>query len=205
MFEFDIPEDAKPAQVYGTVEFERARLSRVPLPIRRAVAEPVEQITAQEARLRALAASRRIHGLPKAPRVYIAKVIKYRYEFGPYRPRNWMHIGVQEPEPQPEQDEDFDRHVPCREIIRATAVYYNVTSADIRSHRRTANVVFPRQVAMYLCRMLTLRSLPDIGRRIGGRDHTTVLHGVNKIDALIKNGDSGLIESVEAIKKMLPL
>jgi chromosomal replication initiator protein len=65
------------------------------------------------------------------------------------------------------------------------ARHYNVSRTDICSARRTANVVRPRQVAMYLAKTLTLRSLPEIGRRFGGRDHTTVLHAVRKIAALI--------------------
>ena len=65
---------------------------------------------------------------------------------------------------------------------------YNVSRSDLLSSRRTANVVRPRQVAMYLAKTLTLRSLPEIGRRFGGRDHTTVLHAVRKIEALVGQG-----------------
>ena len=70
-----------------------------------------------------------------------------------------------------------------QEIQRMVARQYNVSRADLLSSRRTANVVRPRQVAMYLAKTLTLRSLPEIGRRFGGRDHTTVLHAVRKIGA----------------------
>jgi hypothetical protein len=70
------------------------------------------------------------------------------------------------------------------QIQSAVCERYNVTMADLSSIRRTANVVRPRQVAMYLCRELTLRSLPEIGRRFGMRDHTTVLHATRKIHAL---------------------
>jgi chromosomal replication initiator protein len=70
------------------------------------------------------------------------------------------------------------------------------------SSRRTANVVRPRQVAMYLAKILTLRSLPEIGRRFGGRDHTTVLHAVRKIEALAAN-DSALADEIEALKRQL--
>ena len=70
------------------------------------------------------------------------------------------------------------------------------------SSRRTANVVRPRQVAMYLAKILTLRSLPEIGRRFGGRDHTTVLHAVRKIETLAGN-DSALAEEIEALKRQL--
>ena len=68
--------------------------------------------------------------------------------------------------------------------------------------RRTANVVRPRQVAMYLAKTLTLRSLPEIGRRFGGRDHTTVLHAVRKIEALVSK-DIALSEEVESLKRQL--
>jgi chromosomal replication initiator protein len=70
------------------------------------------------------------------------------------------------------------------------------------SSRRTANVVRPRQVAMYLAKILTLRSLPEIGRRFGGRDHTTVLHAVRKIETLAGN-DSALAEEIESLKRQL--
>ncbi|HTP90451.1 MAG TPA: helix-turn-helix domain-containing protein, partial [Xanthobacteraceae bacterium] len=63
-------------------------------------------------------------------------------------------------------------------------------------------VVRPRQVAMYLAKVLTLRSLPEIGRRFGGRDHTTVLHAVRKIEALAGN-DSAFAEEIEALKRQL--
>ena len=70
------------------------------------------------------------------------------------------------------------------------------------SSRRTANVVRPRQIAMYLAKTLTLRSLPEIGRRFGGRDHTTVLHAVRKIESLIGQ-DTSLAAEIEAIKGQL--
>ena len=74
------------------------------------------------------------------------------------------------------------KRVRIEDIQRIVARQYNVSRADLLSSRRTANVVRPRQVAMYLAKILTLRSLPEIGRRFGGRDHTTVLHAVRKIE-----------------------
>jgi chromosomal replication initiator protein len=62
--------------------------------------------------------------------------------------------------------------------------------------------VRPRQVAMYLAKTLTLRSLPEIGRRFGGRDHTTVLHAVRKIENLVHN-DTSLAEEIESLKRQL--
>lgn len=75
------------------------------------------------------------------------------------------------------------RRVKIEDIQKLVATRYNVSRADILSERRTAAVVKPRQIAMYLSKALTPRSLPEIGRRFGGRDHTTVLHAVRKIAA----------------------
>ncbi|MEZ5787670.1 MAG: chromosomal replication initiator protein DnaA [Xanthobacteraceae bacterium] len=94
------------------------------------------------------------------------------------------------------------RKVKIEEIQRIVARRYNVSRGDLLSSRRTANVVRPRQIAMYLAKTLTLRSLPEIGRRFGGRDHTTVLHAVRKIEGLVGN-DGALAEEIEAIKREL--
>ncbi|MFD2183951.1 chromosomal replication initiator protein DnaA [Rhodoplanes azumiensis] len=94
------------------------------------------------------------------------------------------------------------RKVKIEEIQRIVARRYNVSRGDLLSSRRTANVVRPRQIAMYLAKTLTLRSLPEIGRRFGGRDHTTVLHAVRKIENLVGN-DLALAEEIEAIKREL--
>ena len=94
------------------------------------------------------------------------------------------------------------KRVKIEDIQRIVARQYNVSRADLLSSRRTANVVLPRQVAMYLAKTLTLRSLPEIGRRFGGRDHTTVLHAVRKIEGLIGN-DGSLAGEVEQLKRLL--
>jgi len=94
------------------------------------------------------------------------------------------------------------KRVRIEDIQRVVARQYNVSRADLLSSRRTANVVRPRQVAMYLAKILTLRSLPEIGRRFGGRDHTTVLHAVRKIETLAGN-DSAFAEEIEALKRQL--
>jgi len=94
------------------------------------------------------------------------------------------------------------KRVKIEEIQRIVARQYNVSRADLLSSRRTANVVRPRQVAMYLAKTLTLRSLPEIGRRFGGRDHTTVLHAVRKIENLV-NSDAALAEEIELLKRQL--
>ena len=94
------------------------------------------------------------------------------------------------------------KRVRIEEIQRIVARHYNVSRSDLLSSRRTANVVRPRQIAMYLAKTLTLRSLPEIGRRFGGRDHTTVLHAVRKIESLIGT-DNGLAAEIEALKGQL--
>ncbi len=94
------------------------------------------------------------------------------------------------------------KRVKIEDIQRVVARQYNVSRSDLLSSRRTANVVRPRQVAMYLAKTLTLRSLPEIGRRFGGRDHTTVLHAVRKIEGLVGN-DMSLAEEIELLKRQL--
>jgi chromosomal replication initiator protein len=94
------------------------------------------------------------------------------------------------------------RRVKIEDIQKLVAARYNVSRADILSERRTAAVVKPRQIAMYLSKSLTLRSLPEIGRRFGGRDHTTVLHAVRKIEKALTD-DRVLTEEVELLKRML--
>ncbi|MDB5597625.1 MAG: chromosomal replication initiator protein DnaA [Hyphomicrobiales bacterium] len=94
------------------------------------------------------------------------------------------------------------KRVKIEDIQKLVATHFNVSRADILSSRRTATVVRPRQIAMYLAKILTLRSLPEIGRRFGGRDHTTVLHAVRKIEGL-SNNDGQLSEELELLKRML--
>jgi chromosomal replication initiator protein len=94
------------------------------------------------------------------------------------------------------------KRVKIEDIQKLVASHYSVSRADILSSRRTAVVVRPRQVAMFLAKTLTMRSLPEIGRRFGGRDHTTVLHAVRKIDALSAN-DGTLRDEIELLKRML--
>jgi len=96
------------------------------------------------------------------------------------------------------------RRVKIEDIQRVVARQYNVSRSDLLSSRRTANVVRPRQVAMYLAKTLTLRSLPEIGRRFGGRDHTTVLHAVRKIEHLL-GSDTALADEVDGLKRQLQM
>ncbi len=94
------------------------------------------------------------------------------------------------------------KRVKIEDIQRLVANHFNVSRADILSSRRTATVVRPRQIAMYLSKSLTLRSLPEIGRRFGGRDHTTVLHAVRKVEGLVVK-DTGLASEIELLRRML--
>jgi chromosomal replication initiator protein len=94
------------------------------------------------------------------------------------------------------------KRVKIEDIQKLVASRYNVSRSDILSERRTAAVVRPRQIAMYLSKVLTLRSLPEIGRRFGGRDHTTVLHAVRKIEKALSD-DAALSDEVELLKRML--
>jgi chromosomal replication initiator protein len=94
------------------------------------------------------------------------------------------------------------RRVRIEDIQRVVARHYNVSKADLLSSRRTRTIVRPRQIAMYLAKVLTPRSLPEIGRRFGGRDHTTVLHAVRKIEEMMQ-GDKTLAEEIELLKRMI--
>ena len=77
--------------------------------------------------------------------------------------------------------------------------YYSFTRTEFVSQQRTAKLVLARQIAMYLAKTLTIRSLPEIGRLFGGRDHTTVLHSVRKIARLLET-DLELVSRIEAFK-----
>jgi chromosomal replication initiator protein len=95
-----------------------------------------------------------------------------------------------------------ERRVTIDEIQRRVAEHFNIKMAEMTSSRRARIVARPRQVAMYLAKQLTSRSLPEIGRKFGGRDHTTVMHGVRKIEELIAS-DRALAEDVELLRRML--
>jgi chromosomal replication initiator protein len=95
-----------------------------------------------------------------------------------------------------------DRRVTIEEIQRKVAEHYNIRLTDMSSARRARAVARPRQVAMYLAKQLTSRSLPEIGRRFGNRDHTTVMHAVSRIAELMQ-ADSAFAEDVELLRRML--
>ncbi len=95
-----------------------------------------------------------------------------------------------------------DRKVTMDEIMRKTCDYYNVRLSDMISPKRSRNIARPRQMAMYLAKQLTSRSYPEIGKRFGNRDHTTVIHAVRKIEEL-KLLDTQIAEDAENLRRML--
>ncbi len=95
-----------------------------------------------------------------------------------------------------------DRKVTVEEIQRKVSEHYNIRLSDIIGPRRVRVIARPRQVAMYLAKQLTTRSLPEIGRRFGGRDHTTVMHGVRRIEEL-KAHDHQIAEDLELLRRAL--
>jgi len=97
-----------------------------------------------------------------------------------------------------------DKRLSIDDIQRKVAEHYNIRLTEMASARRSRAVARPRQVAMYLAKQLTSRSLPEIGRRFGNRDHTTVLHAVNKITELMAE-DPSFAEDVTLLRKMLEM
>jgi chromosomal replication initiator protein len=95
-----------------------------------------------------------------------------------------------------------DRRISIEEIQKKVAEHFNIKLAEMSSARRSRQVARPRQVAMYLAKQLTSRSLPEIGRKFGGRDHTTVMHAVKKVEE-IRESDVNFAEDVELLRRML--
>jgi chromosomal replication initiator protein len=95
-----------------------------------------------------------------------------------------------------------EKRITVDDIQKATAEHFGLKQADLLSERRTRAIARPRQAAMYLAKQLTTRSLPDIGRRFGGRDHTTVLHAVRRIEEL-RALDPVLSADIETLARKL--
>ncbi len=95
-----------------------------------------------------------------------------------------------------------ERKITIEEIQRRVSEHYNIRLSDMIGPKRVRNYARPRQVAMYLCKQLTSRSLPEIGRRFGGRDHTTVMHGVRRIEEL-RVQDGQIAEDIEMLRRTL--
>ncbi len=95
-----------------------------------------------------------------------------------------------------------ERRVTVEEIQRKVAEHFNIRLSDMLGPKRTRTIARPRQIAMYLSKELTSRSLPEIGRRFGGRDHTTILHGVRRVEEM-RATDSQINEDVELLRRLL--
>jgi chromosomal replication initiator protein len=95
-----------------------------------------------------------------------------------------------------------ERKITIEEIQRRVSEHYNIRLSDMIGPKRVRSYARPRQVAMYLCKQLTSRSLPEIGRRFGGRDHTTVMHGVKRIEEL-RVQDGQIAEDIEMLRRTL--
>ena len=95
-----------------------------------------------------------------------------------------------------------NKKITIEEIQKKVADHYNIRLTDMHSPRRSRSVARPRQIAMYLAKFITSRSLPEIGRKFGGRDHTTVMHAVKKIEEL-KQEDTSFNEDIELLKRLI--
>lgn len=95
-----------------------------------------------------------------------------------------------------------EHKITVEEIQRKVSEHYNIRLSDMIGPKRLRSYARPRQIAMYFCKQLTTRSLPEIGRRFGGRDHTTVMHGVKRIEEL-KDSDSQIAEDLELLSRAL--
>ena len=95
-----------------------------------------------------------------------------------------------------------DRRTTIDQIQKKVSEHFNLKISDMHSARRSRIIARPRQIAMYLSKNLTTRSLPEIGRKFGGRDHTTVIHAIKKVEGLKKN-DSNLSEDIEILTRSL--
>jgi chromosomal replication initiator protein len=94
------------------------------------------------------------------------------------------------------------KRIKIDDILRIVSKHFGVNRADLLSSRRNRSIVRPRQIGMYLAKSLTSRSLPEIGRRFGNRDHTTVLHAIRKVEQLMSD-DTTLKEEIELLKRLL--
>lgn len=89
-----------------------------------------------------------------------------------------------------------------KKMQQVVCAFYGLSMGDLISPRRTTRIVLPRQICMFIARKLTTKTLPEIGRRFGGKDHTTILHGVRKVEALIQN-DPDIAQQVAELMAVL--
>jgi chromosomal replication initiator protein len=97
---------------------------------------------------------------------------------------------------------NFDRTISLEDIQKKVADFYHIKLTDMSAARRSRDVARPRQIAMYLCKTLTSKSYPEIGKAFGGRDHTTVMHAVRQVESL-KAEDPALAEDLRLLESML--
>ena len=97
---------------------------------------------------------------------------------------------------------DVKKSITVESITEIVAEHFNITASDIVSTKKSRNIAHPRQICMYLCRELTEISLKDIGSKLGNRDHSTILHGCNKIADDLKT-DSSLQSVIDVLKKKI--
>lgn len=122
-----------------------------------------------------------------------------------WKPRKRWHVGLPAPRAKEWFKPAIDGEKPepkINDILCAAAQYFNVSKLDLLSARRTLDLTYPRHVAMYYAKNFTKKSLPEIGRRMGGRDHTTILYGVRKIAGKIKT-DWKIAYDVAQLEAML--
>ena len=121
-----------------------------------------------------------------------------------------VHASIQDPEISVDLVKDVlkdllrtnSRKITIDEIQKKVVEHYNIKLSDMHSPRRSRSVARPRQVAMYLAKSITTRSLPEIGRKFGGRDHTTVIHAIKTIEEIMVN-DPNLAEDIELLTRIL--
>jgi len=115
-----------------------------------------------------------------------AKEAEKRQRVRTIQVRDFMEVASRPLSPDADMGQLIDfSSLSVREIVAYCSVHYNVSYIDIQSERRTTHITFARQVACWLAKTYTFKSLPMIGRGVGGRDHTTILHAVRKIQKLI--------------------
>ena len=95
-----------------------------------------------------------------------------------------------------------ERCVTVDGIINVVADHFNITPQDIRGSKRSRNIAYPRQITMYLCRHMTQSSLQAIGELMGNKDHSTVIHGIDKIEKDLENDDN-LKNTIEVLQKKI--
>lgn len=214
---------ARPECVYGTREFEERRKARMAAsrkPVRR-VSEDVVQ-GAPFAGLRgAVAHYDAVRQRIATAHLRLAKVAEPEPTPAAPEPEAvtfWVapvdDIPAIVPQPEPEAEPTTEAAIAerdwlllsapvrVRDILLAVAAYYKMTVAELLARRRHPKLIRCKQVAMYLAKTMTARSFPDIGRRFGGMDHSTIIHGVRKIECLIAV-ERELADDVEAIKHLI--